>query len=457
MPSESDTPEPLSAEARGVLKVLFVTLFLDLVGFSIIFPLFPSMLEYYTAREGNTLLLGSIVDALERFTELSGGPSDIAVIVLFGGVLGSLYSLLQFACAPIIGVLSDRYGRRPVLVVCIAGLALSYVLWFFAGWFVVLVLARVIGGAMSGNISTATAVVADVTSDRNRSKGMAIIGMAFGLGFIIGPALGGVSAIIDLTALWPGSEAFGVNPFSMPALAAFLLAVGNLIFVLVALPETHQVEPAASPRIARTANPLRLFRTQEYPGVTVTNLTNFVFLTAFSGMEFSLTFLGLERLSYGPQRNAMMLLFVGLVLVAMQGFYVRAYSPIVGPRRMAIHGFLFCIPGFMIIAGAESTPILFAGLLLMAVGAAQVIPCLTALVSVYTPADDQGRVLGVFRSLGALARGVGPLVACVLYWRMGAGPAYLIGAAVLIIPLLMAWSLPNPLSGEEGEESPVAG
>ncbi len=439
----SPETEALDTRARSVLKIVFLTLFLDLVGFSIIFPLFPSMLEYYLGQEGGAGPVASLVAALERFTESVGAPSDIAVIVLFGGVLSSLYSILQFLFAPILGSLSDRYGRRPVLLFSVAGILISYVLWFFAGSFALLIAARCLGGIMSGNISTTSAVVADVTSTRNRPKGMAIIGVAFGLGFILGPAIGGFSAAIDLTERWPELARYGVNPFSVPAAVALLLAVVNLVFVYAKFPETRP-ESAKRSRVERSINPLLLFKTESYPGVTRTNLTNFIYLTAFAGMEFSLTFLAMDRLGYGPRQNAYIFLFVGIVLVLVQGGYVRRQSAKIGPKRMCIQGLALVAPGLVVIGYAHSAPVLYAGLFLLAVGSGQVIPCLTALASIYTPPEEQGRVLGVFRSLGALGRGLGPLIACLLYWRLGATPMYWLGAIAILVPLALAVSLPQP-------------
>jgi len=442
--STTNTAETLSTESRSVLKLVFFTLFLDLMGFSIIFPLFPSMLTYYMEREGGTGLIGAVVSGLEQFTRLAGGPGDFGIVVLFGGVLGALYSLLQFLFAPLIGSLSDRFGRRPVLLVSIAGIAVSYILWFFAGRFALLVLARVLGGIMAGNISTASAVVADVTDTKNRPKGMAIIGIAFGLGFVIGPAIGGLSAGINLVDHWPSLAQYGVNPFSMPALAAFCLSVVNLGYVAAKFTETRPKDVDTSDRLSRSINPVALFRTEAYPGVTRTNLTNFLFLTAFSGMEFSLTFLAMDRLGYGPRQNALMFVFIGVTLALVQGGYVRRWSAIVGPKRMSIHGLLLTIPGLVMIGLAESTALLYMGLFFMAVGSAQVIPCLTALASIYAPPEEQGRVLGVFRSLGALARALGPLFACVAYWQLGSANAYFLGAAAIGLPLLMAAALPEP-------------
>jgi MFS family permease len=371
-----------------------------------------------------------------------GGDKDMGVIVLFGGVLASLYSLLQFAFSPLVGSLSDRFGRRPVLITCIAGLAASYGLWFFASSFALLIAARILGGIMSGNISTATAVVADVTSVRNRPKGMAIIGMAFGIGFIIGPAIGGFSAQVDLAQVIEGSARWGVNPFSLPALIAFSLSAINLLFVVRRLEETRP-ESGPSDRVTRSANPLQLFRTEDYPGVSRTNFTNFLFLTAFSGTEFGLTFLATERFNYGPRHNAYLFVFIGIVLALVQGGYVRRRAPIIGPKRMATHGFVFVIPGVALVAFAQHQLMLYGGLLLMAFGSAQIIPCLTSLASEYTPPNDQGRVLGVFRSLGALARGVGPLVACVLYWQLGSNTSYLLLAIAVVLPLVLTTTLPS--------------
>ena len=438
----SGDKEPLSRDTRSVLKVVFVTIFLDLVGFSIIFPLFPQMLDHYLFEEGSAGLLGALVDGLVRFSEWAGVSETISIAVLFGGVLGSIYSLLQFVCAPILGSLSDRFGRKPILLISIAGLAVSYALWFVAGTFTILVLARVLGGMMSGNISTATAVVADVTGAKQRSKGMAIIGIAFGVGFICGPVLGGFAAELDLTQRWPGLADYGVNPFSAPAALAFLLAVANWCMVAWRLPETRKQDTGVTAQ--RPINPAKLFRTESVPGVARTNLAYFLFLVAFSGMEFSLTFLAAERFGYGPRQIAYMLLFTGVILVLTQGGYVQSQSHRIGVRRMAMHGLICVIPGLLLVGHGGHAGWVYAGLFLMAVGAAQAIPCLTALVSLYAPPNEQGRMLGVFRSLGALARAVGPLAACVIYWRFSAAIAYTIAAAFLILPLLLARTLPPP-------------
>ena len=171
---------------KPTLLIVFLTVFIDVVGFSIIFPLFPEMLDYYLKLDGKESLIGSLVAWLDQF---AGGDTN-AVATLFGGVVGSLYGFLQFVFAPIWGAYSDRHGRRPTLVFTLGGIVLANLIWVFAGSFALLVLGRALGGIMAGNISTASAVAADITTGKNRASGMIIIGVALGLGFILGPAIG---------------------------------------------------------------------------------------------------------------------------------------------------------------------------------------------------------------------------------------------------------------------------
>jgi MFS family permease len=443
--------EPEKVEKSGqksVVKTMFFTMFIDLIGFSIIFPLFPGMLRYYQAQADDSPLFQRFYEFIEGFAHLAGTENmEWGILVLFGGILASLYSLLQFFFAPIFGSLSDRIGRRPIILFSLCGIFVSYVMWIFAHQFIFLVLARILGGMMSANISIATAVMADVTPTKDRSKGMAVIGIAFGLGFIVGPALGGASAMIDLTVYWPHLIQYGLNPFSMPAIIAAVLTLINLAYVTRCLPETR---PPSSKlvRNARSLNPLRILDTRAYPGVFTASCINFLFLFAFSGMEFSLAFLTVEHLNYGPGQNAAMFVFVGLVMAFVQGGYVRRASHRVGVKKMASHGLGVLVPALAMIGAVAfypGTALLYGGLFLLALGGAQATPCLTALVSLYTPYEEQGRIMGIFRSFGALARAGGPLLACILYFRIGAGVTYYLSAVFLLLPLLLMAVLPAPL------------
>jgi MFS family permease len=372
------------------------------------------------------------------FTEIS-----MSTIVLFGGLMGALYSLLQFIAAPIWGKISDIVGRKPVLIISLIGLFISYVIWFFSGNFTLLIIARALGGLMSGNLSIASAVVADVTDVKNRSKGMAVIGIAFALGFILGPAIGGISTLFNLVKMNPALGIIGVNPFSVAALVASVLTLFNLIFVIFFFPETLPREKRGqNTGLHRTLNIFKLFKPLPYSGANKTNIAYFFFITAFAGMEFTLTFLAVERFQYSAMDNAYMFIFIGFFIGMVQGGYVRRKAHQVGENKMAIQGIIAVIPGLILLAMATSTWMLYLGLFFLAVGSAMIIPCMTSLVSLFTPFDQQGHALGIFRSLGSLGRVFGPISAALIYWRFGGKTSYLIGALLMLLPLVIMKFLP---------------
>lgn len=429
---------------RRVLGVILLTVFLDLVGFSIIFPLFPDMLEYYLAKEAQGGSLHSLISQLEMLSGMTGEKARIAATVLFGGLLGSLYSILQFISAPIWGTLSDQKGRRNILVITIAGTAISYLLWIIADSFWLLVSSRFLGGMMAGNLSVATAAVADVTDESNRSKGMGMIGAAFGIGFIFGPAMGSLLSLWDAPSTLPWLP--GINPFSGPAIVAFLLAVANFLFVVRKFPETLVSTKSSSAatlgHAKRPINPLALLIPSQFPGVNRTNLLYFIFIAAFAGMEFTLTFLAKDRFNYSAAQNGYLFLFIGLIIAFVQGGVVRRLAPKYGERNLVIVGLVMILPGLVMVGICQGQGLLYAGLFLLAAGSSLVTPCLTALVSLYTPADRQGETLGIFRSLGSLGRAFAPMLAAMIYWRFGSEWPYFGSALVLLVPIAMAVGLP---------------
>lgn len=436
--------EPMSAESKRSLKIVFLTIFLDLLGFSIIFPLFPTLAKHYMTVDADNVFLKMIFGSIESVTHYTQGSNLFGGLVLFGGILGALYSLLQFIAAPLWGALSDKIGRKPVLVMSLSGMVISYFIWFFSGSFTLLIISRIIGGVMGGNISTATAVVADVTSKENRSKGMAIIGVAFALGFVVGPALGGILSIFDLTISHPSWAQYGVNPFSMPAALAFGLSVFNVSWVILKFKESLPPEKRGLSKTQRSANPLKIFKLLPYAGINLVNFGNLLFLTAFSGMEFTLTFLAHERFNFTSMQNAYIFIYIGFIIAFVQGGVVRRKAATIGEKKMAIMGLFSLIPGLLFIAFTQSVPVLYLGLFFLAVGSAMVIPCLTTLVTLYTPQEEQGRSVGIFRSLGALARVAGPIFAAVIYYRFGSSSPYIIGSIFLLIPIYMISKLPKP-------------
>jgi MFS family permease len=427
-----------------VLGLVFLTVFIDLVGFSILFPIFPHLLEHYVGQEGAASLIGRLQESLQELSAGRANP-ELAVVTLFGGLLGSLYSVLQFLFAPVWGALSDRIGRRRTLLLTLGGTALSYALWFFAGSFLLLVLSRLLGGLMAGNISIASAVVADTHEGRERAKGMGIVGMAIGLGFVLGPALGGIASLWNPLESFPDAARLGVNPFSGAALVAFVLAGFNWVWALTHFPETLPEERRGARTEAtagRTLRPFHRLRALAYPGVRRTNLLSFLYLLSFSAMEFTLTFLAVERFAYTPRDNMWMFVFVGLVIAFVQGGLVRRLVPRTGEKPLAVLGLACLIPGYLLVGYAGGGGTLYGGLFFMALGSALAMPCLSALVSRYSPDEVQGLVLGAFRSVGALARAVGPVLGGILYWRFGSASPYVVGAAVVLVPLLMSLGLP---------------
>ena len=435
----------LDSPNNKALGIVFMTLFLDLVGFSIIFPLFPAMLEYYLPDGANsTSFLGRCISPLFYWAENNGAANPkFMTSVLFGGILGSLYSLLQFVCAPLWGSYSDRVGRRKVLIITILGLALSYVAWLFAASFWILVLARLIGGAMGGNLSVATAVVADVTNTSKRSSGMALIGIAFGLGFIIGPAIGGISATVNLLDYMPQLSRYGINPFSVPAMISLGLSVINLIWVAVAFKETLPAHKRLMHTGDKKFSIVDKFRSPCRATKQATS-TYLFFMLAFSGMEFTLTFLAVERFLFSPINNGMLFVFIGTVMIIVQGGIVRNLSGRGLEKMLAQIGLVCGLFAFLGLAYSTSLIYFLTSLICMSFAVALVTPSLSSLVSLYAPESIQGQALGVYRSAGSLARAIGPLVAALAYFSFGSKSAYLFGSVLLVVPLVMAYFLPSP-------------
>jgi ferrochelatase len=435
---------PLTKEAKSSILIVSLTIFLDLVGFSIIFPLFPTLAKYYLTVDADNVFLKAIFGSIQTISNYTASSTSVfSSIVLFGGMLGAIYSSLQFIAAPLWGAWSDRIGRKPVLVRSMAGMAVGYAIWFFSGSFTLLIISRIIDGIMGGNISTATAVVADVTTKENRSKGMAIVGVAFALGFVVGPAFGGLLSLIDLTKIFPGSVEYGINPFSMPAAFAFCLSLFNTFWISTKFKESLPPEKRGIVTTERSANIFKLFKPLPHPEINIINISYFLFLAAFSGMEFTLTFLAAERLNYTPMQNAYIFIYIGFIIAFVQGGIVRRKAGSVGEKKMALIGMASLIPGLLLIAMAFSNIMLYSGLFFLAIGSSMIMPCLTSLVTLYTPDAEQGRSVGIFRSMGALARVVGPIVSAVLYYKYGAWSPYVFGSLFLLIPIIILRKLPT--------------
>lgn len=440
--SHADSTSAARPQRPLSLGVIFLTLYIDLVGFSIAFPLGPDLLDYYLKLEGGTGVLGWLVGQTNALAAAFGISSYAPV--LFGGVLASVFSILQFVFAPFWGAVSDRRGRRGVLRMTVAGTAIGYLIWVCSGSFWLFLASRIVTGAFSGNLSVATAAVADVTTRAERSKAMGLVGAAFGLGLVTGPTLGALTVNINLAERFPALAAWGINPFSMPALIAFGLCLVNLVWISARFKETLSLEARAEAREPRLRNPIRAILGLENPAVRRTNLVSFVFSVAFVGMEIALTFLAQQRFGYTARENGFLLGFLGFCAIVTQGYIVRKLLKVQSEVSVLAAGLGISAVAYLTVGYAAAPWVLYVGVALLALGSGLVNPATTGLISLYAGQEEQGRVLGIFRSLSALARAFTPVLAGIVFWRFGSTSVFVAGAALALLALAYAIKLPKP-------------
>ncbi len=425
------------------LGVIFLTLYIDLIGFSIIFPLGPDLLHHYLKLEGTDGVLGWLLSHIEPVAHWLGNESHLPE-VLFGGIVSSVFSILQFVFAPFWGSVSDKRGRRGVLLLTVAGTAASYLLWVFSGSFWVFLVARMLAGAFGGNLSVATAAVADVTSREERSKAMGLVGAAFGLGLVTGPLIGAFASRINLLTHHPDLAAWGINPFTVPALIAFALSLVNLVWISRRFHETLPAEARGQAAEARLRNPLKaIFSLDNAPARSV-NLVSFVYALAFVAMETSLVFVSFQRFGYDAKHNGYLMGFLGICSILTQGVIVRRLLKKMRETTVLTTGLLCSTSGFLCVGYSPSPAVLYLGVGLLALGGGLVNPSTTGLISLYASASEQGRVLGIFRSLGSLARAVTPIVAGVVFYTLGANWLYCAAAALALSSCALSLKLPQP-------------
>ncbi|XP_065140461.1 major facilitator superfamily domain-containing protein 10 [Paramisgurnus dabryanus] len=438
------TSQAEDVRSSRVIRVVFLALLLDLLGFTLILPLLPSILDHYS-QTGDSMYhtLQSVVD---WFRGAVGVPMETKYnSVLFGGLIGSLYSFLQFLSSPITGALSDDYGRKPLLLLTTVGLMASYILWALSHSFSIFLLSRVVGGICKGNVSLCTAIVADLPCPKARSKGMAMIGVAFSLGFTLGPLMGAYFALRRKDA-----EMF----YQGPALLAVLFSLADLLFIFFTLPETFQkdnkgssgtpgiqqsgdlLHPAALfnfTAVTRTENPPSEQRMQNLKRL---GLVYFTYLFLFSGLEFTLSFLTHQRFQFSSMQQGKMFFFIGITMAVIQGGYARRIKPDHQIQTVSV-AIVLLIPAFLLIGMAWNLTLLYSGLFLYSFAAAIVVPCLSAQVSGHGSSSQKGTVMGILRSLGALARALGPTVASSVYWLAGPEVCFMLSSASLIVPLIL--------------------
>lgn len=369
---------------RSPLLIIFITVFIDLVGFGIVIPVLP----YYV--EG---------------TKFNGSARMV-------GLLFASYSIMQFVFTPVLGRLSDKYGRRPILLISLIGTSVGFLILGFATTLWMLFLGRIIDGISGGNISTAQAYIADITKPEDRAKGMGLIGAAFGLGFTFGPAIGGI------LSRWS---------ISLPFVFAGCMALANAVLLYFMLPETVTREhPARASAAAgrRLGQLLAAFKQRRLAFVLA---IYFLFIVAFSIMTTSFALFTMYRFGYDAAHNGYLFMYVGILGVVIQGGLIGRLVKAFGEMRLIIIGaLLFATSLFAIPFTGPQTGLLtlLAVGALFAVGNGLATPSLTALASKSVGPGEQGSVLGVTQSAGSLARAVGPSIQAALIYSEIKNPGH---------------------------------
>jgi len=379
---------------RSPLVIIFFTVFIDLLGFGIIIPLLPFYAETF-------------------------GATGLTV-----GLLSASFSLMQFLFAPVWGRLSDRIGRRPVILIGLFGSFVSYLIFGFARSLTLLFVARLCAGIAGANISTAQAFIADTTSPEDRAKGMGLVGAAFGMGFIFGPAVGG------FLSRWG---------YATPAFFASALSLANFCAAVFLLPESRTAEAR---RIGHATAPVgrieALRRALARPHLPTLLLVYFVVIAAFSGFEATFALFSERRFKFTASTIGYMFAFVGIVLSIIQGAVVGRTARRLGEQRIVPVAILFLALGLGLIPMSRTVPVLTAACGLLAVGMGFNSPSITSLISRLSSRDEQGGVLGVSQSIAALARVLGPAWGGFTYDRFGMAVPYLLASFAMLVACVLS-------------------
>jgi predicted MFS family arabinose efflux permease len=382
---------------QASLAILFLIVFIDLLGFGMVIPVLP--------------LYAKTLGASEAWV----------------GLLSSGYSAMQFVFAPVWGRLSDRIGRRPVLLVSIAMTAIAFALYGLAGSFAWLLVARLFAGIATANIAIAQAYVADVTTPETRAKGMGLIGAAFGLGFVLGPAFGGLLSRWSLAA---------------PSFAAAALAAANLIAAWFVLGEPQERRAAAHGARVRGLAALRSELSK--PGVLALIAIYFLAIAAFSAMENTYAFLATDRYGLDPQRVFYLFAYIGVIVVVVQGGLIGPLTRRFGEKRLLVAGLLLQAGGLAALPHAGGLAGLLAATAPLSVGSGLTSPTLSALLSKMARAEDQGGTLGIGQSAAAFGRIVGPEAGTWTYSNQAPAVPYVGGALLMLVAAAVGAALRPP-------------
>jgi DHA1 family tetracycline resistance protein-like MFS transporter len=383
------------------LLVIFLTIFVNLVGFGIIIPLLP-------------------------FYASTFGASPVVVGLLFAS-----FSLAQLVASPILGELSDRWGRRPVLILSLIGTAISFAMLAVAQSLTMLFAARIVDGLSGGNITTARAYIADVTDEENRARAFGVLGAAFGLGFIVGPALGAALAHISYTA---------------PIWAAVAITVAATLLAWVWLPETvHRAH-------AGGGAPWHAVRELSHrPGLRLLLTIDFLYWMSFAVYQTTFALFGAKRFGFDATHTGYLFAAFGALGVIVQAGTVGPIVRAIGSRATLVTGLIFAAAGWFGSALTYSIPVFVAMLVPAAIGIGLCNATLIALVSTAASRREQGRVQGAAGALESLGRTLGPVWGNTVLQRVGEGAAYGAAAGLLLIAAAMATRYEQPANRRTDE------
>jgi multidrug resistance protein len=378
--------------SRNAILMVALVVLVDITGFGLILPLLPFWAE-----------------------KLGASPFEVGLIL-------TVYALAQFLFTPVLGALSDRFGRRPVILVSLLIEALGFALTALAGTLPLLLAARFVGGLGASNIGSAQAVVADVTAPKDRARGMGMVGAAIGLGFVIGPALGGMLA------------GFGAT---VPFWAALVVALANALLVLLFMPETR----VRSVAHAEPLSPFAFFagwkRASQNPAIVRLIVVSLLFTLAFTAMEAVFPLFSQDVFGWNATQNGYIFTYVGVLIVIMQGGLVGRLVKRFGERGVQVAGLALLAVGLALLPFGVTLGVLLLALALLSIGDGAVTPTNNALLSLATPAEAQGEILGLSQGMAGLGRMVGPMVAGWLF-GIGIGLPYFVGAGLVLLALLVA-------------------
>lgn len=363
---------------------------MDLVGFGIIIPLNPYLAKEY-------------------------GATPLQV-----GLLMSVYSLMQFLFAPVWGQLSDRYGRRPIILLSLLGSALAHAGFGLSPGLTGLMIARGFAGLFGGNISTAMAYIADITESRDRSKGMGLIGAAFGLGFLLGPFIGGISAHVM------------ENP-SSPAFIAAGICFLNFLLAICYLPESLKRKDSAAEKKSRFK---KIFGALRQPVLGTVIYLVFINTFGMALIEASLFLYVQEKFQWTLAQASLGFAYIGVILVFTQGYLIRKWMPKFGERKLMFAGLALSALAFFVMSVSATVPLMAAAVTLLGLGNGLATPSLNGSVSLLSTETNQGNNLGVSQSLSAIARIIGPALGGYLY-EIGSHFPFLIASIVVGVTILV--------------------